>query len=509
MRLARFSSLALLAGIALGLDNGCGRASEQELLAGKSCSSGADCIRGYVCDSVASVCVRSGYVLTSDPDETHDIAEDPQGSAGAAGADSGSAGASSGPGGASGGEAGASSGGSSAGTSGAGGAEIAGAGGTDVGGAGGNDGEDPPDAGGSDAGVTYTPDAAAGPPSWVPISPPPAGFAARQKAAYAVAGDKVLIWGGVDGSGVELSTGAIYDATNDTWQLTSITGATPPARVLANAAWTGSTFLVWGGRTNSGSSEYHTGALYEPGTQTWTPTANQATARSGAITLPYTAQALVYAGWTRTGVALDKGARYAVAGDSWVVATNDVLGKREHFGWAGAGSRLYVAGGRSNTGVLLSTAGVYDIGTNSWSALPALPAVRFGLFGAHDGTQFWVWGGRDAQAAFGSGLLLGASQWSPTGAEGEPSARWAAQRQSGWTCRLNDGRLALSGGHDFADTPLRDGGVYSPSTDSWAPIPSAGEDHDWGVGVCVNGTLLLWGGTNGGTVTASGERWSP
>jgi hypothetical protein len=515
MQRARLSSLALLAGASLWFGDACSRASDEELLAGKACSASADCIGGYVCDATAGVCVRPGYVLTSDPDDTHQIGDDPVGSAGAAGAEPGGAGASAGGAAGSAGASGAGGAAASSGASGNGGTDAggsAGNGGTDAGGSAGSGSAAAPDAGaagGPDAGLTAAPDAASTPASWIAISSPPLGFAARQKAAYAVAGDKVLIWGGVDSSGLDLSTGAIYDLSSNTWQLTSVTANTPSGRVLANAAWTGSQFLVWGGRLDSGASEYKNGALYDPQTQTWTPTANLTTARSGALTLGYSAQVLVWGGWSRTGAVLDKASRYAVAGDSWTLAGNDLLGKREHVAWAANGSQLFVAGGRSSLGTLLDTAAVYEMGTNSWSAQPALPSARFGLFGVQDGTQFWVWGGRDDQQALGSGLLLGATQWSPTTSQGEPSARWAPQRQSGWTCTLHDGRFALSGGHDVADEPLRDGGVYDPATDSWAPIPGAGEDHEWGVGVCVDGTLLLWGGTSNGTVTASGERWTP
>lgn len=518
MQRARLSSLALLAGTLLWFGDACSRASDEELLAGKACSSHADCIGGYVCDATAGVCVRPGTVLTADPDDAHLLQTD---AAGAAGADPGGAGASSGgssgapSGGASGAAGGAGAGESGAGGTGAsGGTDSGSAGnaGTDSGGAAGDGGDTSPDAGpsgGSDAGPSYAPDAAAGPAPWIAIAPPPLGFVARQKAAYAVAGTKVLIWGGVDSLGLDLSTGAIYDLATNTWQLTAVNASTPSGRVLANAAWTGSQFLVWGGRLNSSATDYKNGALYDPQTQTWTPTASPTTARSGALSLGYSAQVLVWGGWSKTGSVLDKAARYAVAGDSWTLPSNDLLGKREHVGWATNVSQLFIAGGRSNLGALLDTAAVYEMGTNSWSSEPALPSARFGLFGAHDGTQFWVWGGRDDQQALGSGLLLGATQWSATSSQGEPGARWAPQRQSGWTCTLNDGRFALSGGHDFADTPLRDGGVYDPATDSWAAIPSASQDHEWGVGVCVDGTLLLWGGTNGGSVTASGERWTP
>ena len=364
MQRARLSSLALLAGATLWFGDACSRASDDELLAGKACSSSGDCVSGYECDAKAGVCVRPGFVLTSDSEDTRPIGDDVVGSAGAAGTDPGSAGASSG------------------GASGAAGAAGSNSGGTDAGGAagsGGTGGDAAPDAGASgssDAGPAYAPDASSAAASWIALSPPPIEFVARQKAAYAVAGDKVLIWGGVDSSGLDLSTGAIYDLSQDSWQLTSVSANTPSGRVLANAAWTGSQFLVWGGRLNSGDTEYKNGALYDPQTQTWSLTANLTTARSGALTLGYSAQVLVWGGWSRIGTVLDKASRYSVAGDSWTPAGNDLLGKREHVAWAANGSQLFVVGGRSNLGALLDTAAVYEMGTNSWSGIMSRSPLR-------------------------------------------------------------------------------------------------------------------------------------
>jgi hypothetical protein len=479
-------------------------------LRGKLCAAPDDCMAGFVCDMAVGFCVRPDSISSRAPDENGGGA----GNAGSSGTNGLDAGSGSSPGGAGGGDL--------VGSAGSGGASAAGSSSSGSGGASGTSASGAGGAGanGSDAGSPNGCDPECGrgyrcvesscvPASWTAMSPPPPEFVAREKAAYAVGGDKVLIWGGVDASGVNLSTGAVYDVLHDSWQLTSITTNTPSGRLLASAAWTGSQFLVWGGRTNSGSAEYKTGALYDPGTQEWTPVAAAGVARSGALSLSYSAQVLIWGGWSRDGAVLDKAARYAVAGNAWTNAANDTLGKREHVGWATSTTHLYVVGGRSDNGALLDSAAVYDMGSNGWTALPVLPAARYGAFALHDGTRLWVWGGRDDLQAMGSGLLLEATAWTPTASEDEPSPRWAPHRQSGWTCSLPDGRMALVGGHDISDAPQRDGGVYNPAGDSWDPIPSAGEAHEWGVGVCVDGELLLWGGSTNGTPTTSGERWAP
>src|SRR6185295_3881231 len=370
MEPSRSTSLALIAGAAIWAANACTRASEDELLRDKFCSTSADCVSGYVCSASLGVCVRPGFELATDRDDNGDVAA-AQGGApgatepGAAGAaEAGSAGATDGAG-----SAGDTANAAGAGGSDSGGASASGSGGISGSSSGGASGSGAivaePDGGTSDdpdAGTTDNPDASGSsdagpsgngcepacssgyhcvdsacvPASWSTTSSPPPELVARQQAAYAVAGSKLLIWGGVDSSGVNLSTGAIYDALQDTWQLTSVTANTPTGRVLANAAWTGSQFLVWGGRTDSGSAEFKTGALYDPATQIWTPTVAAATARSGAIPYSYSAQVVTWGGWSRTGVPVSKSDRYTVAGNTWAPAANDVLGKREHVGAAGS-----------------------------------------------------------------------------------------------------------------------------------------------------------------------------
>jgi hypothetical protein len=67
----------------------------------------------------------------------------------------------------------------------------------------------------------------------------------------------------------------------------------------------------------------------------------------------------------------------------------------------------------------------------------------------------------------------------------------------------------MVGGHDLSGSPRLDGGLYDGTVDSWAPIPATSEEHEWGVGVCVNGELILWGGQTNSTTTNTGERWKP
>ncbi len=344
------------------------------------------------------------------------------------------------------------------------------------------------------------------------MSAPPALFAARSKAAYATMGGKLFIWGGKDQAGTHLRSGAIYDPQTDAWTLTSVATSTPSARVLASAAWTGSRVIVWGGRLDSGADDYKNGASYDPGNDTWTTISEANDARAGAMVFASGNYVFFGGGWDKDGKELDKGERYQWMNNSWQSTANDVLGRREHAGWVADGANLYVVGGRLDPmSNVQGDARVYSLTTNLWFSLQALPGARYGAFVTHQGSDLWMWGGRDNAQAITSGYLLSGSTWAAKTTVGQPSERWAPQRQSGWAFVLADGRSAVMAGHSYAGVNRLDGGIYDPLNNAWsgiAPWPSA-LAHDWGVGAWVNGQFVLWGGTSAGTATTVGERWAP
>jgi N-acetylneuraminic acid mutarotase len=110
--------------------------------------------------------------------------------------------------------------------------------------------------------------------TWTPSSTVGAPDA-RNAAAGVWTGSKVLVWGGstYDGSYKVHQTGAIYDPVADTWTPTSLTNA-PSAREFFAYAWTGNTFIVWGGCTVDPTcvTSTYTGGQYTPSTDTWIAT---------------------------------------------------------------------------------------------------------------------------------------------------------------------------------------------------------------------------------------------
>src|SRR4029453_10142777 len=62
--------------------------------------------------------------------------------------------------------------------------------------------------------------------------------------------------------------GGLYDPVANAWRPTTTAGA-PGARREANAVWTGTEMIVWGGRDANGY--LGTGARYDPAGDAWTP----------------------------------------------------------------------------------------------------------------------------------------------------------------------------------------------------------------------------------------------
>ena len=504
----------------------CSRASDQELLEGKACLTNADCVQGYVCSPSQQLCVLAASLGASGGADASGGGTATGGSPTAAtggasvggtsamltgGATSGgnlaTGGATTGSGGGitAGGSGGVSATGGSAsgGVSNTGGAST---GGASTGGSGGAPNVCAPTCATGRACVAGK--CASG---WITMSAPPALFVARSKAAYATMGGKLFIWGGKDQAGTHLRSGAIYDPQTDEWTLTSVATNTPSARVLASAAWTGSRVIVWGGRLDSGADDYKNGASYDPVNDTWTTISEANDARAGAMVFASGNYVFFGGGWDKDGKELDKGERYQWVNNSWQSTSNDVLARREHAGWVADGASLYVVGGRLDSGNVQGDARVYSLTTNLWSSLQALPGARYGAFVTHQGSELWMWGGRDDSQAITSGYLLTGSTWSPKTTLGQPSERWAPQRRSGWAFVLADGRSAVIAGHSYAGVNRLDGGIYDPLNNAWSAVAAWPSTlaHDWGVGAWVNGQFVLWGGTSAGTATAVGERWAP
>lgn len=211
-------------------------------------------------------------------------------------------------------------------------------------------------------------------------------------------GNQMIVWGGVDPSGEStrgLSSGAAYDRASRSWKTIAPSSLEP--RFDAEAVWTGSEMLVWGGRAvaASGDGRYLSdGAAYSPVEDKWRsistapiPSGGPTNGSGGAAV--WTGDALV--GWNGEQLAF-----YEPESDQWRVAASPPLQPRDGASLVWTGSEAIVWGGikRGCGTCFLDDGAAYDPATDTWRDLPAGPlAPRDRHVAAWTGEAMLVFGG--------------------------------------------------------------------------------------------------------------------
>jgi N-acetylneuraminic acid mutarotase len=233
--------------------------------------------------------------------------------------------------------------------------------------------------------------------SWSPTSPAGAP-AARSSHGMVWSGQAMLVWGGSDGSN-SLSSGGRYDPVGDSWTPMNAAGA-PPGVKSPLAFWTGNRLLVWGG-TNAGSPYgVNTGGLYDPVYDVWRPTSASAPTPRYGDSGVWTGNEMIIWGGIDVSTYVDSGGRYDPESDLWTSTSQSGVPQARYLHSAvWTGTRMVIWGGFNNVfesaDPYLSTGGIYDPVSNSWSALSnaASPAGRASAAAVWSGERMLVWGG--------------------------------------------------------------------------------------------------------------------
>lgn len=206
-------------------------------------------------------------------------------------------------------------------------------------------------------------------------------------------GKEMIVWGGHGPIGTMVNTGARYDPAADAWTgTTSLVGA-PSPRWGHSAVWTGKEMIVWGG-SPGGAGLYADGYRYDPATNVWSgpiSTLGAPSPRRVHSAVWTGTEMIVWGGLAASG-AVDTGARYNPATDTWspVTMTGAPAPKSYHAAvWTG--TEMIVFGGDNNLGLR------YSPGTDTWSSPTSTVGapVRNNACVVWTGTEMIVWSGHD------------------------------------------------------------------------------------------------------------------
>jgi hypothetical protein len=247
-------------------------------------------------------------------------------------------------------------------------------------------------------GARYNPDTQ----TWTPMS----GAGAPSGRAFfgcVWTGSKMLVWGGLNGL-TALGDGAAYDPSNDTWTPIALGGA-PSARSFIQdcTVWTGSRMMIVGGSDDSwnGGTAYQSGGgSYDPVTDTWATIPDAPISGRDTCKAVWTGSSLLlWGGYQLGGSYANDGAIYNPGTSSWTsMTTANAPTGRVWFNGAWSGTKFQVFGGYVSPGFTYTgDGGSYDLATDTWEALPAAgaPSARAEHVAVYDqaGGRLIIWGG--------------------------------------------------------------------------------------------------------------------
>ncbi len=366
--------------------------------------------------------------------------------------------------------------------------------------------------------------------TWLPISA--TGMPApRMEATASMAGDKLLIWAGVqaDPSGAPSSWkyhkhGSTYDLVSNTWS--AVTNGSPAPRYGHTAVWTGTDLIVWGGTATSMAANgidptFNDGARFNAATGVWTtlPALNAPTGRYGHTAVWTGTEMIIWGGQRLESMfgmpamttTLNSGARYNPLTNVWStidVASAPTARSKHTTVWAGSPvNRMIVWGGSFDGGPMsINTGGCYDPGTDSWTATSFMnaPMGSYGHAAVWSGNEMIVSGG---QLMTGSRYYPLSNSWAPMTVTPSATPPYGSSPTAVWA---NGEMLSyLNNPHSFSS--------YSPIADVWQTLTTVGLPFGSATptkptAVWSGREMIVWGvaSSSGATSsTTSGARYSP
>ncbi len=357
---------------------------------------------------------------------------------------------------------------------------------------------------------------------WTPMAASP--LAARFNHFCVWGGSKLYVWGGISATSSPLSDGAIYDVLKNSWTPLS-TGGVPSARgsgwnaCFAQAGFgavrTGAQILYWGGY--DGTSVKNDGSLYIP--PTWTTisstSAPAARQRNGTANAVWTGSQVVVWGGTTAGYAsfYNDGARYDPVANTWTaMSTTGAPSARtgNAIVYTGvSGKEIVVWGGTAGTGLNYADGATYNLTTNAWTAMAASTLSGGSPSAAvWTGSQVLIWGiGQfgGMPSAQGARYNVAANTWSAMATTGQPAARAFWANGGVWT----GSKMLMWGGYDGSSW-YNDGFLYDPTGNAWTTMAASPMSSRVQFTPVWTGTkLVIWGGAQGGIYYADGAMYDP
>lgn len=202
------------------------------------------------------------------------------------------------------------------------------------------------------------------------------------------------------------------------------------------------------------------------------------------------------------------------AAGAWTVLPSAGLEARTDFAYVGTGRAMIVWGGSGASP--LADGAAYDLASSTWSPLAAAPiTARRGHSAVWTGTSMIVFGGRGrAEGCRQLCAMNDGAAYDPATDRWSPIAPAPIAGRNGHSAVWVQNRMVVWGGAVEGGAAVADGASYDPATDTWTPLPAAPlEPRVSHRTVATTHRMLVWGGSSeteeGGRYLSDGAIYSP
>jgi N-acetylneuraminic acid mutarotase len=261
--------------------------------------------------------------------------------------------------------------------------------------------------------------------------------------------------------------------------------------------------------------------IYDPSSNTWTPTGHLTTARAGhAAALLEDGRVLVAGGQMvvapgRPPVFLDSAEIYDPATGQWTVTGSMHVRRQEPILTLLPDGRVFVAGSARTRSPDGRSAEIYDPDTGQWTRVADMSTPRNDHIQVllDDGRVLVAGGFRDTVPAPGA-YFASAEIYDPQKNRWTPTGSMTMPRADPEGIRLKDGRVLVTGGFTviFPQTRTNTAEIYDPATGQWTLTGGAMSDPkvDHAIALLEDGRVLVAGGVKTlETPVASADLYDP
>lgn len=319
----------------------------------------------------------------------------------------------------------------------------------------------------------------------------------REHTAVLLNDGRVLIAGGRGPDG-PLNTAEIFDPLTNTW---TPTGALNVARSYHQAILLADgRVLVMSGRVNGVDIE--SCEVYDPNTSAWTEVGDLDSGRFAPLVVRLQDGRILIAGGFEQGNSNDflrTCELFDPATESWTNTGSYVTGANKQIGFVLADGRVLSAGGYDGGASRHQNAELYNPATGSWANTGFMAERRYRYAGAllDDGRVLAIAGGND-----GTSNNLSSEIYNPATGQWSGAGALAVRRRDISSAMLPDGRVIIAGGGIAASE------VFDPATATW----TAGGNlqrvrSDFTMTALLDGRTLVTGGGSGGVIQSDTETY--